>query len=319
MTLALVTGAAGFIGSVLVERLLADTDWRVLGIDSLTDYYDPQTKRANVAGLDPSRFELLEADLTTADLTELVHRADVVFHLAGQPGVRGSWGPQFRTYLDHNVLATQRLLEASVHAPHLRAFVFSSSSSVYGDARTYPTQETDLPAPKSPYGVTKLAAEHLCGLYAANFGLPTRALRFFTVYGPRQRPDMAFDRFIRAALSGEPVQVYGDGRQIREFTYVGDIVSAVMAAAREDVPAGSVINLSGGSSVSVLEVLAELERILDRPIAVNHLPTALGDVFRTGGSTERARALLGWSPTVDLAEGLARQARWVDARLALQP
>lgn len=310
MTRALVTGAAGFIGSTLVGRLLEETDWEVVGVDALTDYYDPMTKRANVAGFDTSRFELLEGDLAAMDVGPIVHGADVVFHLAGQPGVRGSWGTQFGTYLHHNVLATQRLLEAAATSPRLRAFVFSSSSSVYGDALTYPTSETDPTAPKSPYGVTKLAAEHLCSLYAANHGVPTRSLRFFTVYGPRQRPDMAFHRFISAALEGEPVEVYGDGRQVREFTYVDDIASAMLLAAGEGVAAGSVINLSGGSSVSVLEVIHELERALDRRIDIRHLAPALGDVIRTGGSTERARDQLGWVPQVDLVEGLAREVAW---------
>lgn len=309
MTRALVTGAAGFIGSNLVGRLLQDTDWQVLGVDALTDYYDPATKRANVAGMDPSRFDLVVGDLASMDVEHLVEGVDVVFHLAGQPGVRGSWGGQFGTYLQNNVLVTQRLLEAAVGSS-LRAFVFSSSSSVYGDALTYPTRETDLTAPKSPYGVTKLAAEHLCSLYAANHGVPTRSLRFFTVYGPRQRPDMAFHRFINAALRDEPVEVYGDGRQVREFTYVDDIAGAMLLAAGEGVASGAVINLSGGSSVSVLEVISELERILGRRIDIQHLPAALGDVFRTGGSTERARDQLGWVPQVGLVEGLAREVAW---------
>lgn len=309
MTRALVTGAAGFIGSNLVGRLLEDTDWQVVGVDALTDYYDPATKRANVAGLAPSRFDLVVGDLASMDVEHLIEGVDVVFHLAGQPGVRGSWGGQFGTYLQNNVLVTQRLLEAAVGSS-LRAFVFSSSSSVYGDALTYPTRETDLTAPKSPYGVTKLAAEHLCSLYAANHGVPTRSLRFFTVYGPRQRPDMAFHRFINAALRDEPVEVYGDGRQVREFTYVDDIAGAMLLAAGEGVASGAVINLSGGSSVSVLEVISELERILERRIDVRHLPAALGDVFRTGGSTERARDQLGWVPQVGLVEGLAREVAW---------
>lgn len=310
MALAIVTGAAGFIGSTLVKWLLADPQWDVIGIDAFTDYYDPATKRSNLEGVHSDRFELLEADLTGMDL-DVVRGAAVVFHLAGQPGVRGSWGAQFHTYLEQNVLATQRLLEAVVGSEKLRAFVYSSSSSVYGDALRYPTRETDLPAPKSPYGVSKLAAEHLCSLYAANHGVPTRSLRFFTVYGPRQRPDMAFHRFIRAGLAGEPVTVYGDGRQVREFTYVDDIVRAVIRAAGDGVPAGSVINLSGGSSVSVLEVIAELERILERRLRVEHRAAALGDVLRTGGSTDRARDLLGWTPAVPLAIGLARQVEWM--------
>ena len=239
--------------------------------------------------------------------TAVVSRADVIFHLAGQPGVRGSWGTEFSGYLDHNVLATQRLLEAAIGSRRLRAFVYSSSSSVYGEALSYPTHETDTTSPNSPYGVTKLAAEHLCSLYATNHGVPTRSLRFFTVYGPRQRPDMAFYRFISAAFRGEAVEVYGDGHQVRDFTYVEDIVRAVMLAADANLPGGSVINLSGGSSVSVIDVLRDLERIVSRPIQVRHLAAVPGDVKRTGGATQRARDQLDWSPQIDLFEGLTRQ------------
>src|SRR5579872_1548111 len=227
-TRSIVTGAAGFIGSHLAERLIA-LGHDVVGIDSFTPYYDPTIKRANVAGLlNSPRFQLIEANLATADLEPIVAGADYVFHQAAQAGVRASWGSSFSGYTEYNVLATQRLLEAlKEHRP--RKVVYASSSSVYGDA-ALPMRETARPQPVSPYGVTKLAAEHLCHLYWANYGVPAVSLRYFTVYGPRQRPDMGFNRFLRAALTGQPIHRFGDGEQTRDFTFVEDAVSATMAA-----------------------------------------------------------------------------------------
>src|SRR5437867_362931 len=250
---ALVTGAAGFIGSHLTDRLLAE-GVRVTGVDSFTDYYDPSLKRGNVAGaLGQAEFRLLELDLGSADLASLPE-VDVVFHQAAQPGVRASWGAEFAVYTHHNVLATQRLLER-YRRSRLERFVYASSSSVYGDAERYPTDESLLPRPFSPYGVTKLAGEHLVLLYGRNFEMPVSALRYFTVYGPRQRPDMAFHRFCRALLQGEPITVYGDGRQSRDFTYIDDAVEANVRAGRSSAPQG-VYNVGGGSQVEVLEAIA---------------------------------------------------------------
>ncbi|MDZ7885521.1 MAG: NAD-dependent epimerase/dehydratase family protein [Mycobacterium sp.] len=228
---ALVTGVAGFIGSTLAERLVSSGQ-KVIGIDSFSDYYDRETKELNLARLSTAgEFTLLEADLNTVDLSALLADVEVIYHQAGQPGVRKSWGADFVRYVEANISATQRLLESSRNsAPKLTRFVYASSSSVYGDAENYPTRESDCPQPRSPYGVTKLAAEHLVSLYAANFGLPAVSLRYFTVYGPRQRPDMAFNRFISGALSGSRLTVHGDGKQIREFTYVDDIVEANVRA-----------------------------------------------------------------------------------------
>lgn len=306
-----VTGAAGFIGSHLAQALLLDPGNEVIGIDSLTDYYDEAQKRANLARLDRSNFSFIEADLAVHDCTSLLQTTDTVYHQAGQPGVRKSWGDDFGAYLSANVSATQRLLEAARQSPKLSRFVYASSSSVYGDAERYPTTETDRPTPKSPYGVTKLAAEHLCSLYARNFGLPTVSLRYFTVYGPSQRPDMAFHRFVRAAITGKPVTIYGDGEQVREFTYVADIVRANLAAGQRPVAPGTVINLSGGATVSVNQVLNLLEEIHGGPIRRNYAAGVAGDVQRTGGSTQRAQELLDWTPEVPLSSGLAHEYRWL--------
>jgi nucleoside-diphosphate-sugar epimerase len=229
-----------------------------------------------------------------------------------------SWSDGFSQYVTLNVLATQRLLEAT-REHSVQRLVYASSSSIYGNAARYPTTEDDVPHPHSPYGVTKLAAEHLCSLYAENWGAPTVSLRYFSVYGPRQRPDMGFSRFFDAIQAGRPLPIYGTGRQIRDFTFVGDVVDATIAAGTADTPAGTVCNVAGGSSISVLELIPLLEEITARTIATEHLPAQPGDVDRTGGSIKRARDLLGWEPSVDLADGLRAQldhlrslGSWVD-------
>jgi len=309
---ALVTGAAGFVGSTLARRLLADGH-DVVGVDSVNDYYDRQLKRANLGRLASTGFQFVEADLNAVDLRTLLAGTEVVFHLAGQPGVRSSWGSEFDRYVTDNVRATQRLLEAALQVDRLRRFVFASSSSVYGDAERYPTEETDRPQPLSPYGVTKLAAEHLCTLYARNHGVPTVSLRFFTVYGPRQRPDMAFTRFCRAVGDGREIEVYGSGEQVRDFTFVDDVVEANLQVGTADigaVPAGSVFNVAGGSSTTVNEVLELLGEISGRAVRVVRGPSVLGDVLRTGGSTEAISKATGWTPRVGLREGLGEQYRW---------
>jgi nucleoside-diphosphate-sugar epimerase len=313
---ALVTGVAGFVGSHLAERLVADGWSTVVGVDAFTPYYDRSAKAANLSTLRSApAFTLVEADLRTAPLASLVDGVDVVFHQAAQPGVRSSWAEGFADYVAHNVLATQRLLEACVGAGVGR-LVYASSSSVYGNAVRYPTSEDDVPRPQSPYGVTKLAAEHLCSLYASNHGLSTVSLRYFTVYGPRQRPDMAMHRLIEAALGGGSFPQYGDGSQVRDFTFVDDIVAGNVLAASADVEPGTVCNLAGGSSTSMTEVVSLVGSLVGRPPSLSPSGHAPGDVDRTGGSTERARALLGWSPSVGLEEGLARQVEWHSARLA---
>jgi len=305
---ALVTGAAGFIGSHLVERLV-DDGWDVVGIDCLTPYYDVGQKRANLDELvGRPGFEFVDADLRTCDLKQQLDGIDVVFHQAGQPGVRASWD-DFGSYVAHNIGVTQRLLEAVRTTPVSR-FVFASSSSVYGDALAYPTREESIPQPKSPYGVTKLAAEHLCGVYARNWGVPTVSLRYFTVFGPRQRPDMAMHRLIEAALSGVSFPLFGSGAQVRDFTFVGDIVAANQLAATNDVPPGTVLNVAGGGAMDMIEVIETIERLTDRTIELDRLPVQAGDVDRTSGATDAARSVLGWVPKVSVEEGLARQVEW---------
>lgn len=305
----LVTGAAGFIGSQLTERLLADGH-QVRGVDSFTDYYDTRFKEQNLAtAATDSNFELVRADLCEVEVLPLLEDVEVVFHQAGQPGVRLSWADGFDAYHQRNIVATQRLLEAA-REHELRRFVFASSSSVYGNSEHYPTTELDLPRPFSPYGVTKLAAEHLCCAYAENFGVPTVALRYFTVYGPRQRPDMAFHRLIEAGLGGPPFPAFGDGSQIRSFTYVADVVSANVAASNADLPPGEIFNVGGGGQVSMHEVYDIVEDLLGEPVKRDQMPAASGDVRRTGGAIEKAERELGWKPAVDVRTGLAEQLRW---------
>lgn len=304
---ALVTGAAGFIGSHLSERLLKD-GVRVTGVDCFTDYYDPALKRRNVgAALANPAFRLIELDLGEADLASLPE-VDVVYHQAAQPGVRASWGADFAIYTHHNVLATQRLLERYRGHP-LERFVYASSSSVYGDAERYPTDESLLPRPFSPYGVSKLAGEHLVQLYGRNFGMPVAALRYFTVYGPRQRPDMAFHRFCRSMLRGEPIVVYGDGRQSRDFTFIDDAVEANVRAWRRSAPQG-VYNVGGGSQVEVLEAIAMLEQSLGLRADVRLEPRPPGDPLRTRADASRIRADFDFVPATPIAQGLSAEAAW---------
>lgn len=316
-----VTGCAGFIGSHLSEALLA-LGCAVTGVDSLTDYYDPQLKRENLKPLvGHPRFVFREADLLALDATALLAGASACFHLAAQAGVRASWGRHFSEYVDRNIRATQHLLEACV-SPQVRdslvRFVYSSSSSVYGDRTDLPVTETALPRPHSPYGVTKLAAEHLCLLYSANHGVPTSSLRYFTVYGPRQRPDMAFRKFCEAALDGQPFAIYGDGRQTRDFTYVADAVRANLLAVTAP-GVGAVYNVGGGERISLREALARLTQLLaaaapGTEARLDERPVALGDVRDTFADRARIEAELGYRPTVPFAEGLARQVSWTVER-----
>ena len=304
-----VTGAAGFIGSHLSESLVADGH-EVTGVDCFTDYYPRPLKEANLERLrDSTRFRLVEARIQDLDLAPLLDGAEHVYHLAAQAGVRASWGREFALYTDHNVLATQRLLEAALAAGR-PTVVYASSSSVYGDAPSLPLREDGPCRPVSPYGVTKLAGEHLALLYHRNHGLPTVSLRFFTVYGPRQRPDMAFHRFLKAARDGADVPVFGDGRQTRDFTYVADIVSAVRSAPLSGRP-GSVYNVGGGERIALNEVLRLIETVTGRPLRILRQEAQKGDMRDTLADTTAARRDLGFRSTFPLAEGLAREWEWI--------
>lgn len=308
----IVTGAAGFIGSHLADSLLADGH-EVTGIDCFTDYYPRAAKEENLRGpRGQAAFRFVEGRLQDLPLEDLLKGADVVYHLAAQAGVRASWGRDFAQYTDHNVLASQRLLEAALGAGRPRV-IYASSSSVYGDVETLPLREDTHCRPVSPYGVTKLAAEHLAGLYHKNHGLPTVSLRFFTVYGPRQRPDMAFHRFLRAARDGESIRVYGDGTQTRDFTFVEDILAALRAAAVSGRP-GSVYNVGGGERLALLEVLRIIEGVTGRPFRIQHEEAQKGDMRDTFADTTAARRDLGFRSTVGLADGLAREWEWIRGR-----
>jgi len=307
----LITGTAGFIGSHLAERLL-DAGFQVTGIDCFTDYYDVRIKKANVEPLlTHDNFRFIGESINSVDLDDLLDGVSVIYHQAAQAGVRASWGEQFETYIDSNIRATQRLLEAT-RGRGLRRFVYASSSSVYGETTELPMKETHATRPISPYGVTKLDAENLCLLYGRSYGLPVVCLRYFTVYGPRQRPDMAFHRFIRAALEGEPVEVYGNGEQTRDFTYIDDVVAANIAA-MEYEGGERVFNLGGGSRVTVNHVLDVIGSICGGDLDVRYVDRQRGDVTHTYADFSLAAAELSYAPGVSLEEGLEREVQWIRA------
>jgi len=310
---AFVTGAAGFIGSHLSERLI-EAGHEVVGLDSFTDYYARSIKESNIASLKQRRqFRFIEDSLLTADLGNLLDGVTHVFHLAAQAGVRKSWGTDFAVYTKLNIGATQCLLEACVNHS-LERIVFASSSSVYGDAVPIPMLETARPAPLSPYGVTKLAAEHLCMLYHANYAVPTVAIRYFTVYGPRQRPDMAFHRFLRAILDNKPLSLYGDGEQTRDFTFVEDAVAATIAAADRGTN-GTVYNVGGGSRVSMNEILDVMAQCTGKSPNVHRQETQRGDMRDTFADTTRARTELGFAPRVILKDGILAEYQWLTSAI----
>lgn len=301
----IVTGVAGFVGSHLAERLLADGH-EVCGIDAFIDYYDRSIKEQNLEGPRSwQRFNFVEGNLIDLPLYPLLAGVDWIFHQAAQAGVRASWGEEFMRYTECNVLATQKLLETALRVGGIKRIVYASSSSVYGDTSVLPIVEDAPLHPFSPYGVTKLAAEHLCTLYHHNFGLPTVSLRYFTVYGPRQRPDMAFHRFCKAILAHEPIRIYDDGFQTRDFTYISDIIEANIRAATSDDAIGHVMNIAGGSRVTLQNVIKILQDVSSSIIKVSFEEKQHGDVRHTFASTERAQRLLGYHPRFSLAEGLA--------------
>jgi nucleoside-diphosphate-sugar epimerase len=309
----LVTGAAGFIGSHLAETCL-DHGMRVIAVDSLADYYSEQLKRENVRNaLARGDYELIHGDLLELDLAPLLSGVDIVFHLAAQPGVRASWGSGFALYTRQNLDAFQRLLEASA-GTKIRRFVYASSSSVYGDAETFPTPEDVALRPVSPYGMTKAAGEQLAAIYHRDFGVPTVGLRYFSVFGPRQRPDMAFHRLIDAAIHDEEFVVFGDGRQTRDFTYVGDAVAGTVAAGTRG-RAGSVYNIGGGSRISMAEIFAIVEEITGRKLRLRFEQRQRGDARDTSADVSRATAELGYRPATRIVDGLRRQIEWQQAMM----
>ncbi|MDH4198405.1 MAG: GDP-mannose 4,6-dehydratase [Candidatus Aminicenantes bacterium] len=304
-----VTGAAGFIGSRLAAHLLAEGHV-VVGVDCFTDYYPRHIKERNLAPLRTSpSFRFLAEDLNTMDLGGLLDGVEAVFHLAAQAGVRASWGTSFDAYITNNIRATQRLLEAARGRP-LRRFVFASSSSVYGLTRDLPMRETSPVQPLSPYGVTKLSAEQLCVLYNRNYGVPTVALRFFTVYGPGQRPDMAFHRFFQALAEDREITVYGNGDQTRDFTYVDDIVAANLAALDRGRP-GEVYNVGGGHRERLADVIRVMEDVAALKARITHTEAQKGDVPDTYADIRKARDELGYEPRTALQDGLREEWVWL--------
>ena len=306
----LVTGAAGFIGSSLSERLIKEGH-DVVGVDCFTDYYPRSIKEENLKNLlKMPKFNFLEEDLLEANLTETLVGIDTVFHQAAQAGVRSSWGAEFEIYTTNNVLATQRLLEAC-KGVGIKRFIYASSSSVYGDSEELPLREDSPLTPVSPYGVTKLSGEHLSYTYWKNFKVPAISLRYFTVYGPRQRPDMAFNKFINAALKGEGIEIFGDGEQTRDFTFISDIVEGNILAMKSDAM-GEVFNIGGGARVSVNKVLDTIQEIAGRSTKIVYRDVQKGDVRHTLADTGKARKYLGYIPEVKLKEGLKEEWQWLE-------
>jgi UDP-glucuronate 4-epimerase len=306
----LVTGCAGFVGSHLSEALVRQGD-DVVGVDCFTDYYARELKEANLARLrEAAQFEFLERDLVADPVDGLLDGIDVIFHLAAQPGVRGSFGDTFEIYLRNNVQATQRLLGEAARRP-IERFVYASSSSVYGNADRHPTTEAVDRAPVSPYGMTKAATEDLAGVYHRTCGVPVVGLRYFTAYGPRQRPDMAFTRFLTRAVRNEPLTILGDGRQIRDFTFVDDIVQGTIGAAG-GVP-GRVYNIGGGNPVALGDVVAMMGELLEHPLRVEYEHATMGDARHTSADCSLAAADFGYEAETPLSTGLLAQLEWVRA------
>lgn len=315
MAIHLVTGVAGFIGSNLAETLLNQGE-RVIGIDSFNNYYNPELKRQNVSNLTKyDSFKLIEGDILHLNWLELLDSVEYLYHQAAQAGVRASWGKSFSDYTTRNINATQIILEAAKESQSLQRLVYASTSSVYGNAETFPTPESVCPQPVSPYGITKLAAERMCWLYQQNFGVPVTALRYFTVYGPRQRPDMAFHKFFKAALNSQPIDIYGDGQQTRDFTFISDIIAANLAAATVKDAVGEVFNIGGGSRVVLTEVLDQIETIINQPLIRNYLPPARGDARHTSADISKAQKILNYQPQVSLVNGLTQEWEWLNQSL----
>lgn len=306
---AIVTGSAGFIGSHLCEALIKN-GYDVIGIDSFTDYYDRKIKESNLSLLNQNnKFNFIKEDLIKLNLNEYMNDTDFIFHQAGQPGVRGSWGEEFDIYVINNIIATQRLLEAAKNF-NIKKFVYASSSSIYGNADVLPMAENHLPRPFSPYGVTKLSAEQLCDLYNKNYGLPAVSLRYFTVYGPRQRPEMAISTFIKSIIKGEEINIYGDGTQIRDFTYIDDVINANILAAHSNIK-GEIFNVASGKPMKLIDIIYILETIIGKKAVLNFVENQKGDVKGTYGDINKIKSVLGYSPSFDIKRGLYNQVNYM--------
>jgi len=306
----IVTGCAGFIGSHLSERLL-DIGHEVIGIDCFTDYYSRKQKEENISEfINHEGFTFIEDDILNINLEKLIDDVDYIFHQAAQPGVRFSWGENFEIYTRNNILATQKILEAC-RKHKIKKLIYASSSSVYGNIKSLPMKETDTPKPISPYGVSKLAAEHLCYLYYKNYNVPSISLRYFTVYGPRQRPDMAFYRFISAILKGDEIEIYGDGNQTRDFTFISDIIDANILAMNSEINNAEVFNIGGGSRKTLNDIVKIIEDIIGKKVRVRYVEKQKGDVRHTYADISRANEELGYKPKTGIKNGLEREIEWL--------
>jgi len=316
MRTAIVTGVAGFIGSHIAESLL-DKKFRVIGIDSFTDYYSKRIKKNNIRKcLRSKNFSFIEKDILRFDLSSLLKKGEYIFHEAAQPGVRSSWGKEFETYVKNNIIVTQRLLEFSKDNKKLKKIVIASSSSVYGNQSGKMIENSTITMPVSPYGTTKLAAENLAMLYHKNFGMPITALRYFTVYGPRQRPDMAFTKFITSAIKKEKITIYGNGKQTRDFTYISDVVNANISCISNDV-SGKILNIGGGHIISINDILKEIKTITNQDLKISYLSKQPGDVERTEADIKNAKKFLKFQPKIKVRQGLIIQTEYIKNNLGL--
>ena len=316
METALITGVAGFIGSSLAEKLLKD-NFKVIGIDSFTNYYSPHIKEKNIENcLKHPNFSLIHQDLDTLDLSASVEKAEYFFHLSAQPGVRASWGKEFATYVKNNISVTQKILESLKNNTTLKKFIFASSSSVYGNQSSKMNEETSLTRPVSPYGVTKLAAENLANLYFKNYGVPTISLRYFTVYGPKQRPDMAFTRFFYSIIKEQKLTIFGNGEQTRDFTYVDDVVKATINAATSD-HVGEILNIGAGSVFSLMQITEFMKEITEQKLEINFKKEQKGDVKHTSADISKSEKLINYKSSTDIKYGLTQQYEYIKTNLNL--
>ena len=314
MKTAIITGVAGFIGSSLAEKLLKD-NFKVIGIDSFTNYYSLHIKEKNIENcLKNTNFSLIRQDIDSLDLSAIFENAEYIFHLSAQPGVRASWGKEFTVYVKNNISVTQKILESLKNNTTLKKFIFASSSSVYGNQSTIMNEDTSLTKPVSPYGVTKLAAENLVNLYYKNYEIPTISLRYFTVYGPRQRPDMAFNRFFCSIIKDKKLTIFGNGEQRRDFTYVDDIIDATINAATSD-SVGEILNVGGGSIFSLTQIIEFMKEITEKELEINFEKEQKGDVKYTNADISKAKKLINYKPSTDIKYGLTQQYEYIKTNL----